>query len=523
MQKRRNRVRTDRGSRWRWLRVTGWGMLVVLTSLSWAQEAEEVEEAPAARQFNSAALIRFEGMIQPILEQYFYRKLDKAKALGVDLVIVEIDSPGGYVHTTLDIAERLDAVDWAHVAAFVPREALSGAALISLGCNEIVMAPGARIGDAGPIFQDDDALFRHAPEKIRSDLVRRVRDMAEAKGRPPAVTEAMVDMDLEVFRCTHRDTGEVRWMSEPELQEDGGAARWDQGAMLQESRQGLFLEVNGAKALEIGLVEGNADDRAALVQYFQLPKDPVVMETTWVDTTVMILNFPVVTGLLFVIGLVALFIEFSAPGISVGGLVAGLCFVLFFWSRFLGGTSGWLEILLFLCGVVFLCVELFVIPGFGVAGVAGILLMVAGLVMASQDFVPMDGLRIGNVATSLLTVVGAGAVSLVAMVALSNYYGSIPILNRLALEPPVATNADEEVIDDETGKPRTPTSTEGPQIQVGDWGLAESPLRPAGKVAFGDEYVDVVTDGSFVDKGKQVRVLQVSGNRIVVREIDETA
>ena len=135
----------------------------------------------------------------------------------------------------------------------------------------------------------------------------------------------------------------------------------------------------------------------------------------------------------------------------------------------------------------------------------------------------MDGLRIGNVATSLLTVVGAGAVSLVAMVALSNYYGSIPILNRLTLEPPVATNADEEAIDDETGKPRTPTSTEGPQIQVGDWGLAESPLRPAGKVAFGEEDVDVVTDGSFVDKGKQVRVLQVSGNRIVVREIDETA
>lgn len=515
-----SKVRINRFSQWRLLRIAGWVLLVVFASLSFAQEADE---EPPRRTFRKAALIRFEGPIQPILEQYFYRKLNKAEALGVDLVIVEIDSPGGYVHTTLNIAERLNEVDWAHVAAFVPKQALSGAALISLGCDEIVMARDGRIGDAGPIFQDDDALFRHAPEKIRSDLVRRVRDMAEAKQRPPAVTEAMVDMDLEVFRCTNKDTGEVKWLSEPELQEDGGAARWDKGAMLQESRKGLFLEVNGAKALEIGLVEGNANDRVELAEYFQLAKEPVVMETSWVDTTIMILNFPVVTGLLFVIGLIALYVELSAPGISVGGLVAGLCFVLFFWSRFLGGTSGWLEILLFLCGVIFLCVELFVIPGFGVAGITGILLMVVSLIMASQDFKPMDGLSMGSVSTSLLTVVGAAGMSVVGMFALSKYYGSIPILNRLTLPPPTAADVQETLVDEKTGKPLATVSAGGLQVQVGDWGMAESPLRPAGKVMFGDEYVDVVTDGTFVDKGKQVRVLQVNGNRIVVREIDEPA
>ena len=58
-------------------------------------------------------------------------------------------------------------------------------------------------------------------------------------------------------------------------------------------------------------------------------------------------------------------------------------------------------------------------------------------------------------------------------------------------------------------------------VGVGDWGVAESPLRPAGKAVFGEEYVDVVTDGSFVEAGVQVRVIKISGNHIVVREIPD--
>ena len=93
-----------------------------------------------------------------------------------------------------------------------------------------------------------------------------------------------------------------------------------------------------------------------------------------------------VTGLLFVVGLVALYVEVSTPGLGLGGLVSLLCFALFFWSRFLGGTAEVLEIVLFLTGVAFLAVEIFVLPGFGVAGITGLLLMLAGVLMASQTF-----------------------------------------------------------------------------------------------------------------------------------------
>ncbi|MEO8495318.1 MAG: hypothetical protein ABI614_09620, partial [Planctomycetota bacterium] len=110
-----------------------------------------------ARRYNKAVLIRFEGPITPLLEQFIYRKLDVAKEKGADLVIIEIDSPGGYLDASLNLADRFRDLDWAHTVAFVPREALSGAAIAALGCNEIVMAPEAHLGDAGPIFQGEDA------------------------------------------------------------------------------------------------------------------------------------------------------------------------------------------------------------------------------------------------------------------------------------------------------------------------------------------------------------------------------
>jgi membrane-bound serine protease (ClpP class) len=120
--------------------------------------------------------------------------------------------------------------------------------------------------------------------------------------------------------------------------------------------------------------------------------------------------------------------------------------------------------------------------------------------------------KLGN---SLLVVLGSGAVSMLGVVALSRYLGAFPILNRLILRTP---SDDEEEAVDTDGKPLPPVGRYA--AAVGDWGVAESPLRPAGKAIFGEEYLDVVTDGSFVERGAQVRIIEISGNRIVVREVD---
>jgi membrane-bound serine protease (ClpP class) len=143
-------------------------------------------------------------------------------------------------------------------------------------------------------------------------------------------------------------------------------------------------------------------------------------------------------------------------------------------------------------------------------------LMGAGIIMASQNhWIPQSPRAMVHLRDSLLVLVGSGAVSLIGMVILSRYYGSVPILNRLVLRTPTATQAVSS-----TGKEQPLPPVRRFQANVGDWGVSDSPLRPAGKAIFGDDYLDVVTDGSFVERGRQVRIIEISGNRIVVREIE---
>jgi membrane-bound serine protease (ClpP class) len=309
-----------------------------------------------------------------------------------------------------------------------------------------------------------------------------MRNLAEARGRPPALAEAMVDMDLVVYEVENRRTGEVTYMSEKEIESHKDRDDWEKRREVLESRKGYFLEVSGSRAVELGLAEATLSRRADLEARYQLPDGLVLLEPTAVDTAVYVLNWPIITGLLLIVGLVALYFELNAPGIGLGGLIAFLCFALFFWSRFLGGTAGWLEVVLFVSGAVFLAMELFVIPGFGVAGVTGILLLLASLVLAGQNFILPTTSGEAVVFGRTLMVVGVSAVVFILVAALlSIYMGTIPVLNRLALKPPEPTG----------GKP-------------------------------GAQYVDVVTEGGFVEKGAEIRVIRIRGNRVVVREVERT-
>ena len=134
----------------------------------------------------------------------------------------------------------------------------------------------------------------------------------------------MGDDGLVVYHVTQPQSGKTTLMSEAELNALAEPAVWEKGPPVQESRQGLFLELNGARAVELKLATGTVDSRTALFERLALKEKPLVLETTSVDRAVMILNLPLVTGLLLVIGLIALYVEFSAPGVGVGGLLSRL-------------------------------------------------------------------------------------------------------------------------------------------------------------------------------------------------------
>jgi len=126
------------------------GLLFTL-SLPAADNARDNTEKNQNQNFSHAVLIRLEGMITPMSAEYLKRKLDLAKAENADLIVVEIDSPGGTLEDSLNISEQLRYLDFAHTAAYVPKQALSGAAIAALGCDDILIAPLATIGDAGPL------------------------------------------------------------------------------------------------------------------------------------------------------------------------------------------------------------------------------------------------------------------------------------------------------------------------------------------------------------------------------------
>lgn len=289
--------------------------------------------AAAPKAYRKAAIIHFDGEITPWLHGYFNRKLAAAKKAEADLLIIEFDSPGGYMQESGELADLLRETTWAHTVAYIPDHALSGAAYVALGCDEIVMRPTARLGDVGVIFLDQDFMFRYAPEKVRSDLVQELRILAQVKHRPPALAEAMVDMDVEVFRCRNRNTGDISFLSEMELKTRPDAGDWEQLELVPESQKGRFLEVSGERAVELQLASAVVAGPDELRSRYQVEGPWLEFRPDTVDKAVYVLGLWWVTGLLFVVGLVGLLYELCAPGTCVGGLIALLCFALFYWSR----------------------------------------------------------------------------------------------------------------------------------------------------------------------------------------------
>jgi membrane-bound serine protease (ClpP class) len=463
-------------------------------------------------------LIKFHGPIDYRRAAYLRSKINWAKSLNADLIVLEIDSPGGLKDESLDLAEMLRDIQTAYTVAFIPREALSGAALIALGTDQIVAGPAARIGDIGVIGFDPQLFaFRFAPAKVFSVLVRQARDIAESKGRPPDLAEAMIDKDVLVYRRLDPQgrpefqTRRVNPDQEPEATLDGG---WQ---LVPESGKERFLTLSGVRALELGIAQANADSLEDLNQLIGLTVPYRVIDYTLTDSVVYWLNTPWLTALLIIVGLVALYIELAAPGIGAGAMVSGLCALLFFWSRFLGGTSGILEVLLFVAGIAFLLMEIFVIPGWGLSGLLGIVLMMVSAIMASQNFVvPSTEREWNTLLTSLAVLLGSTFVVLIIAAHITRRLGKIPLFNRLVLAVPTPDGSI-ALTDKESGKPQP---VNHPPVSVGDWGFSESLLRPAGRARFGRTVIDVVSDGSFIDQGVRIRVTAIDGNRIVVVEVD---
>ena len=479
--------------------------------------------------YKQAVIIPLDGPIVPALEEFLRRRLADALENKPDLLILAIDSPGGYLSVMDEMIQQLDSFPDATTAAYIHREALSAAAIIALSCDKIILGPDARFGDAGPLVIGPDAAFRYADAKTRSDLIARVRTLAARNGRPEALVEAMVDKDVVVFEAIETATGDIAYFTEAEWDSFAKQEEWERGLPVRESRADVFLEVNsGPRAVTLGLADATAADEAEMLRKVGFSGNLTRFEHSWVDSLATILASPIVTVLLVVVGLIGLLVELGAPGIGYGGLTSVACFGLFFWSRFLGGTAGWLEVAMLACGALFLAAEIFVLPGFGIAGVTGIGLILLALLMAMRIHLMPESTRdLHLLSQQVLTLTAVVIVFFAAALIGAKHIARLPIIRQLTLIPMTAEGAMVGVktaMDERTSTHHDPTRG-GPgravsDLAVGNLGVADSPLRPSGRVRFDDLMVDVVTEGDFVDPGKTVRIISRSGVRVVVRAVD---
>ncbi len=495
-----------------WFVGVGWGFPNIAHG-----EGEPAQKAPANVAAGPVVIIPLEGMIEPLLGEFLKRRLADAADIRPATVVFDIDSPGGFLHTMDEMIQEIERFPGAKTVAYIRREALSAAAIIALACDEIIVEKDARFGDAGPIVLGDDSAFRYAPAKLQSDLVARVRLLASRHNRPAALAEAMVDKDAVVFSAIETTTGKRAFFTEAEWESKVDRDQWERGLPIHESRKDKFLEVTGDRAVELGLANRLVASEREMLTAIGCEANPVRFEHTWVDGTVTILSSPLITFLLIVIGVIGLLVELSAPGFGVGGVTSLICFGLFFWSRFLGGTAGWLEVILLLLGAGLIAAEFFVLPGFGVAGISGVVLMGAAILMAMRhQLMPESTRDVGMLGQQVLTLFACCvAVTVVALLS-GKYIANSPIVKRFTLAPPTVG----QVSTVQTAMSEGLVSRNGRSLDdlaIGELGYAESPLRPGGRARFGDLLVDVLTEGEYVEPRTPVRVVSRSGLRVVVR------
>jgi len=289
-----------------------------------------------------------------------------------------------------------------------------------------------------------------------------------------------------------------------------------------------LLTLTASQALEYGVARGVVKDLDGVLTFLEkrdhvvFVEEPRVLEPSWSELMVSWLNSPIVMGILFMLALLGAYIEFNTPGFGLPGLVAVVCFALVLGSKYLVGMANWVEILLLFIGVVLLVVEIFVLPGFGLAGIAGIACILIGLfgmlIRNAPDELPWPQ-TISDWQSLSSGVIGLAAgfsgFLLLAWL-LSRYLPKIPFMSGLILSPAVAA----------AGRGGSQVSMTSPPesasvgVQSGDVGEVISTLRPAGKARFGDAIVDVVATGEFLNRGTQVRIIEIHGGRVVVKKTE---
>ena len=484
---------------------------IALSTVGWSQSTGPI-----------AYVIPIHGEIEPSRMIFVRRGIEKAEAAGAEYIVFDIDTFGGRVDSALQIATLIGSARSATTIAFVPAAAegtgvsWSAGALISFACNEIYMAPGTSIGAAAPVYQTQTGM-EMADEKTVSAVRTQMAALAEKNGYPKSVAFAMVDLDIELVEVYLDDDIILTSTDDiPDLVREAAKSEttFEQGKTV--SREGKLLSLTAGDMEKYGISSGTVYDTDELFAAIGVdPAGAIFLEESLLDRAASFVTGALLTGLLVVAGLVALYMEVTSPGFGIPGTIAIICFAVVFLGSALLGTVGSLELLLFLIGVVLLIVEIFLIPGFGITGISGILLIAVALILSRQDFILPEFTWEWDVFRQNLLVIGLSVVASVVFFGLIiKLFPHLPLFNRLILQSPDTGNV--LGVAESTGEP--PILDSATVVDVGMHGVSLTVLRPVGKAEIGGDVVIVKTEGEFVDEGVDIEVVGVNGNQISVKK-----
>lgn len=396
-------------------------------------------------------------------------------------IVLDVDTFGGRVDAAVQIRDALLAAG-PPVIAYVHPRAISAGALISYAADHIVFAPGGSMGAVTPVQQNDDGETEAVGEKMTSYMRAEMRTTAEANGRDGDLAEAMVDRTLVV---------------------DG---------VVDDTK---LLTATTELAVQLGLADDVQPTLGALLAAAGLERaEQVRAETYWAEELSRFLTDPAVSGILMSLGMLGLLIELYSPGVGLPGAVGVFCLSAFFGGHLIADLAGMEELVLLVLGLVALGLEVFIIPGFGVAGVLGIVLIVSSLALSLVGMPLTVSWELGYLTDALQTVLVSIAATIVVMAMLVRFLprrampGWLVLRTELGKEgaAPDADEADFHAAPDLAAL-------------LGLEGTAETDLRLAGKARIDGRIVDVVSAHAYLRRGVRVRVSKVEGVRVVVEEI----
>lgn len=413
----------------------------------------------------TVAVIPLEGTVNPVMRTFLTRALGEAESMSARAVIIEMNTPGGRLDSALDIGELI-ADSPVKTIVYVKGLAASAGSFIALNADEIAMSPTSAMGAAAIVDSEHNLV---EDPKLNATWISKMQAAAEKNGRDIDIARAMIDVKAEIKLPSIDRT----------------------------KKSGEVLSLSTKEAIKAGYAEYEVTSLEQLLKELQLDQADVQhIEKKGSESLATFLTNPIVTTILLIIGIAGIAIELFVPGFGVPGILGILGFGLYFFGAYIAGLAGAEAIVLFVLGLVLLALELFV-PSFGILGILGSIGLLAGVIRAAYD-----------TSNALLSLGIAVVVAAVLVIIVARVFKHKGVWNKFILKDQLTT---------ETGY----VSHENETSLLGKVGVALTTLRPAGTALIADRKVDVVTDGTFIEKDRKVIVVQVEGVRVVVREFTE--